>query len=361
MPGSSRRGFTLIELLVVIAIIAVLIALLLPAVQMAREAARRSQCRNNLKQIGLGLHNYHDTYNFFPNGNMNWRWNSSFGYSSTLNGNFAPQVSILPFMEYSSLYNSFNFAFNPWPSISATGGSGGSFTNATSITYRIESYICPSDIVPQANWTGGLAGVVGPCLYPGNNYRWSGGRMGIQKARDGLFTRADRITGVRDVLDGTAFTAAFSERLIGSGFSPSGIVNDKNAYVGLATDLGTGVTNDIWLKAFVESCASLTTRMNPYTNSGGLWAPAAVRYTGYTHTMTPNARSCFASLRGSAANTLNRGSHRGATTATSNHPGGVNVLMADGAVRFVSEGVDREVWWALGSIANQEQISNTSF
>src|SRR5262245_58935433 len=214
MIGPSRRAFTLIELLVVIAIIAVLIALLLPAVQMAREAARRSQCRHNLKQIGLGIHNYHDTYNFFPKGNMNWRW-ATLGYNNgTLNGNFSPQTSILPFMEYSSLYNTINFSFNPWANIGAPGGSGGSITNATSITARVESYLCPSDIVPQANWTNGNAGVIGPCLYPGNNYRSSGGRLGIQKGRDGLFTRADRITGVRDVLDGTAFTAAFSEKLI---------------------------------------------------------------------------------------------------------------------------------------------------
>jgi prepilin-type N-terminal cleavage/methylation domain-containing protein/prepilin-type processing-associated H-X9-DG protein len=375
MNRSSRRGFTLIELLVVIAIIAVLIALLLPAVQMAREAARRTQCRNNLKQIGLGLHNYHDTYGFFPNGNMSWRWNSSTGYNSTLNGNFSPQLSILPYMEYGSLFNSINFISNPWPNAGAPGGSGGSIVNVTSISYRVEAFLCPSDSVPVVNWTGGVANVVGPCMYPGNNYRWSNGKVGSQfgvnfgngnevilLGSDGIFTRANRILGVRDVRDGTAFTAAFSERVIGAAFSGNQRPTKKNSWYAYATDPNAGLVEQR-MKALRDSCLNLTdaSLVNPYSNSGGLWAPAAARYTGYNHHMTPNEKSCFNATRGTAGNTLNRGSMRGMTAPTSFHPGGVNVLMADGTVRFVSDSVDLRIWWAIGTIAGQEAVDNANF
>jgi prepilin-type N-terminal cleavage/methylation domain-containing protein/prepilin-type processing-associated H-X9-DG protein len=338
MIRSVRRGFTLIELLVVIAIIAVLIALLLPAVQMAREAARRTQCRNNLKQIGLGLHNYHDTFGFFPNGNMSWRWTSQGFTGATLNGNFAPQVSILPFMEYAN--------------VGGVGGSGGSKINATVITYRVEAYLCPSDIVPQTNWTGGAANTVGPCMFPGNSYRWNNGRSGTRLLRDGLFTRANTIKGARDVIDGTAFTAAFSERQMGSVFF--GRVTTQNAWHQSVTDPGGNI--ELRLRAIADRCqaaAPPTNNLTGYNNSGGFWAIAATRHSGYNHLMTPNSKSCF------IASTT--GSGRGATTATSFHPGGVNVLMADGTVRFVSDGVDRDIWWAIASTAGQETVSNASF
>jgi prepilin-type N-terminal cleavage/methylation domain-containing protein/prepilin-type processing-associated H-X9-DG protein len=355
MNRSQRRGFTLIELLVVIAIIAVLIALLLPAVQMAREAARRTQCRNNLKQIGLALHNYHDVFDKFPNGNMNWRWitsGSTYAPSGRhLAGNFSPHTSLLPYMEYGNLFNYFNFNFNPWPG----SGSGGNTANVTAITFRIEAFLCPSDVVPQANWTGGIAGVVGPCLYPGNNYRWSDGRSQIHIGeRTGIYTRADRVHGVRDVIDGTANTAVFSERVIGSGFA--GLVTDKNSWYGTAVDPNTGTALQR-LIVYQQNCQNMALPYSTrYSNSGGFWAQAAGRYTSYNHVMTPNQKSCYNSLRTGAG-----GATRGATTASSHHPGGVQVLMCDGAVKFISDGVDRETWWAIATRGHQESISNINF
>src|SRR5437867_3905849 len=119
-----RKGFTLIELLVVIAIIAVLIALLLPAVQMAREAARRTQCRNNLKQIGLAMHNYHATWQMFPGSNMQWNWAGAY-----LTGKWNPLAHMLPYLEMGSIANSLNYNTNPNP----WGQSGAFNTNTTAV------------------------------------------------------------------------------------------------------------------------------------------------------------------------------------------------------------------------------------
>ena len=136
MSSSKRRGFTLIELLVVIAIIAVLIALLLPAVQSAREAARRAQCVNNLKQIGLAMHNYHQTNGVFPQGKS--ESSSALAYSYAGWTEWSAQAMLLPFMEQVPVYNAINFYF--------CGGYGaGSQINGTSWTSIIAAFLCPSD------------------------------------------------------------------------------------------------------------------------------------------------------------------------------------------------------------------------
>jgi prepilin-type N-terminal cleavage/methylation domain-containing protein/prepilin-type processing-associated H-X9-DG protein len=346
MNRATRSGFTLIELLVVIAIIAVLIALLLPAVQMAREAARRTQCRNNLKQIGLAMHNYHDTNGVFPGANMNWRW-----YGAFLNGNFSPQVGMLPYMEYAALYNSFNFVSNPWPGT----GSGGNHLNGTSIFARLEEFLCPSDIITGVQST--LSPSPGVVTWPGNNYRWNNGRAGINMPqgqgywRDGIFTRADRTRGIRDILDGTTNTVAMSERLKGP--QVGGPASVRNLYFANLT-APTGATHKLMVEDHRNKCLAASGALDTrYQIGGGQWAVAAGRYTGYNHWMTPNKASCYWS--GAA------GSTRGSTTASSNHPGGVNCLMADGTVRFVGDSVDWSIWQALASTAGQEAIDNNAF
>src|SRR5262249_52047687 len=211
----TRRGFTLIELLVVIAIIAVLIALLLPAVQSAREAARRAQCINNLKQIGLGMHNYHSTHGTFPlGGTVNW---SRYGYNANW-GTWSAAALLLGYMEGQPLYNAANFN---WVCCWTQGWN----INSTVTTNIINTFICPSDglsPVPTQNdiWTGMT-----------NNYHASAGASTDFGQASGLFAEFSPTVngvsfgapayGVQACTDGTSNTIAFGESLVGSNQQPS--------------------------------------------------------------------------------------------------------------------------------------------
>src|SRR5262245_51615440 len=206
MRAETRRGFTLIELLVVIAIIAVLIALLLPAVQSAREAARRSQCTNNLKQIGLGLHNYHSTHNTFPlGGTVNW--SSSYGGGNQNWGTWSAQALLLGYMEGQPLYNAANFN---WVCCWSQGWN----INSTCTLAIINTFICPSDglsPVPTQNdiWTGMT-----------NNYQASAGPATNFFDPSGLFAESEKCYGAQACTDGTSNTIAYGEALVGSGNTP---------------------------------------------------------------------------------------------------------------------------------------------
>ena len=349
----QSRGFTLIELLVVIAIIAVLIALLLPAVQMAREAARRTQCRNNLKQIGLAMHNYHSTYQMFPGSNMQWNWEGNPAY---LTGKWNPLAQMLPYMEQNAMANALNYNTNPNP----WGGSGTNGTNTTAVRQRLEVFLCPSD-------SGGYTAAL-----PGNNFRYCFGTVPSNaRGGDGLFwmnAPGRKGRSERDVQDGLSQTAAFSERLQPPGVTKA--VSIKNRFLCAIQNATLNIPDDQQrlLQAHTD-CANANVPItqsiaqcdsgglgysNRYNDRGGYWALANNTSNGYNHVMTPNRQAC------AVLGTWGRGG-AGAITATSNHPGGVNVLMVDGAVRFVNDSVDRETWWAIGTVWGREQISNISF
>ncbi len=196
MTARTRRGFTLIELLVVIAIIAVLIALLLPAVQAAREAARRSQCVNNLKQIGLAMHNYHQTNDVFPLG-------------ATLQPNapgtvynwscWSAQAQMLPYLEQGAIYNAINFSYACEPYSEPTArdkgyASLGGYINSTAYNMRVSSFLCPSDPNAGPINDNSYHGSVGTTTYnTGQHTPASTGVFGMQASY-----------GIRDIIDGTS-------------------------------------------------------------------------------------------------------------------------------------------------------------
>ena len=324
MPRTSRRGFTLIELLVVIAIIGVLIALLLPAVQAAREAARRSQCLNNLKQLGLGLHNYHDSTGSLPWGQGYLGWNE-----------WSAPVMLLPFVEQAPLFNSINFANTgnaSQPSIAQ---------NLTSNRSTLSLLLCPSDTDRLTNAEGHT------------NYCYNGGSsvdsMLNPSRFNGIGTNLHNGTmpssiGLRDITDGTSQSAAFCERVKG--------VGNSNGYLDPTTPPGSAANMPSIAsvqQADYQTC--LGNRPNG-SNASGNGVMGQYWFSGYTshgsmynHLMPPNTWSCYSS------------DETGAYTASSRHSGAVNVLFCDGSTRSVKSGVAVPVWWALGTIANNEVVS----
>jgi prepilin-type N-terminal cleavage/methylation domain-containing protein len=312
-----QRGFTLIELLVVIAIIAVLIALLLPAVQQAREAARRSQCKNNLKQIGLALHNYHDTHSTFPPGAF---WALPNGAADPCVGVTHQKgsilVHILPFIDQAPLYAQFDFA-------RCDTDAGWAATNGLGGTNVIPAYLCPSDTTPPkqtsapprgvhnyaacfgAGNTGGATGN-GACQCPNTPFQaWLLPNTNPNNA-PGMFTRAWRTTRIRDNTDGTSNTIYFGE--------------------------------------VRPECSN-------HANNG--WA-SSNNGNGLTSTLIPiNFNSCNTATPADPANGCG---HRCNWVTElgfkSRHVGGAHMLMGDGAVRFLSENIDMFTYSRLGSKAD---------
>ena len=325
----NRRGFTLIELLVVIAIIAILIALLLPAVQQAREAARRTQCRNNLKQIGLALHNYESTMGILPAG--------TFNASSTLLGksnNSSPHPMLMPYLELGAGYNLFNFNVDI----------NGDASNLAARMQRVPVFQCPSQ-------PGAAAFVVSQC--PNGcgttNYVQSLGANANYASNNGPFGRRYGAR-FRDITDGLSNTAIFGEIVIGPATtSANGVVA-----AGSPDDLrvATNVAYASWDASptgdtiAIPDCDNRAT--SAYLYRGKQYYRGSVATTYYSHTLTPNSRrrDCIRSV----------GIDRGHMAARSFHTGGVSIVMADGAVRFVSENIDDQVWRGVGSKAGSEVL-----
>jgi len=360
----SRLGFTLIELLVVIAIIAVLIALLLPAVQAAREAARRSQCINNLKQLGLAVHNYAGQNNCFPLKDMYPHVAGiSCGWSLSW------PLALLPGLEQTSMYNAFNFSFSVAGADYDTPCSGGNgWVNTTVGRAQIASLLCPSESMTQH--PDGTSGGFGTMNYYGNL-----GGPGILATHTGMIIPNDAgVTAVMgtdygrggpvtfaSVTDGTSNTALFSEKLFGN---PNGVstmrASSNNSKRGLFNPSGTSAhdTGDqAQALAFLTSCKSIPGTTVAASSIAGLsWIKAYPSYSAinaYTHFGPPNSLTC-------AVDNAYWGGPSAAVPPNSNHSGGVNVGMADGSVKFIKDSVNLQAWWATGTRAGGEAVSSDS-
>lgn len=316
----SRRGFTLVELLVVIAIIGILVGLLLPAVQAAREAARRMQCGNNLKQLGLALHNYESSNKRMPAGR-------------SPNSNLSTFAALMPYLEQVALYEAIDFT---QPSTHPR--------NDLPRGALITTLLCPSDKV-------GSVPIVG---WAGTNYRTNqgatilnsqpstvagGANFGMPEPNGpfvpGQFKRFGAIT------DGLSNTAAFSEHGLG----------DFSNAVSSVTDTFRPGTYPNTLDEAVQQCNAVNVSdlsMQGNSNVGAPWLSGSHSTTNYFHVAPPNGRSCMFPPQ------------RIATSAQSYHTGGVQVGRCDGSVSFVSQNIDILAWRAIGSIDGGETTSGAN-
>jgi prepilin-type N-terminal cleavage/methylation domain-containing protein/prepilin-type processing-associated H-X9-DG protein len=331
MSHRQQRGFTLIELLVVIAIIAVLIALLLPAVQAAREAARRAQCVNNMKQIGLSMHNYHQVHNTFCPGKMNYGW-----------GTWV--IFTLQYIEGGALYNAWNQSGNTVDTNAVL--TYGAPPNTTVSRTRIMTYTCPSD-TPDA-----LYGTM-----PMYNYACNWGNTDVSQhasVKDPFnaslnvsflgapFTDESSTTlggtfGIQAITDGTSNTLLASEVVQGQG-AASGVI---------AASAGSQTTYDIRGFVIWGDATGFETLIPPNSTYPDIIYTA--NHCAYPYSINPPCVPTGGQYPSSLYGSRGR------------HPGGVNSLLADGHVQFIKNSINIQTWRALGTIRGGEVISSDAF
>jgi len=306
----KAKGFTLVEVLVVIAVLSLLVALILPAVQAAREAARSMGCKNNLKQLGIGIANYGTVYGSLPPGEM--------GRSS-----LSIHAAILPFIEGHALYASLNYFL-----------SGGDAANRTVFQSSVSIFLCPSDAGP---------GEATACTNYAGNSGYEPQAFGFNGAFSpwhdpGVVTTPILIpqpsVDYASIGDGTSNTVAMSEILTGTtdnfANSPRRTLFEPAIYMPDPSQFGT----------FINQCATLNESFPIGINSRGtLWLLANAKSTFYNHAMSPNSRSCFNGSDGFA----------GIISATSQHDNSVNCLFIDGHVPSIKNSISSEIWRALGT------------
>ena len=351
---SASRGFTLIELLVVIAIIAVLIALLLPAVQAAREAARRAQCVNNLKQLGLAMHNYHSANDSFPMG-ATLCYYPKIGYTTW--NNWSAHAMMLNFMEQTPLYNAINF------NLEGRGFDDASVMNSTAFNAKIATFICPSDPNGGRVNDNCYFGSVGTSTNAGDDVPPRGGtnkQPPFSSPTSGVF--GFRLAyGLRDITDGSSNTIAFSEGQAGAAtttVTPGNMIMNAGLS-GMAYFLSANQGANLVL-ADLQTCSSKYVASNSGNISFGHghdWGVGGTGATLFNTIVPPNSTQyswsacrtdCGGGCDGASMDYSNAGSY---------HPGGSNFLLADGSVKYLKGSIAMQTYWALGTRSGGEVVS----
>jgi prepilin-type N-terminal cleavage/methylation domain-containing protein/prepilin-type processing-associated H-X9-DG protein len=335
-----RRAFTLIELLVVIAIVAILIALLVPAVQKVRQAAARTQCQNNLKQIGLALHSYLNANKALPPVFPATPKPPFAGIVPDYFYTWSVLAQVNPYLEQTAIFNNMNLdePLYSLPTLNVLPD------NKFAVQQIIPIFLCPSDKMQPVGGGYGVP-VFGPVNYAacvGSGTTAGGPPYGSPWDADGIF-RAKVKCKIIEITDGFSNTVAFSESTLGDG---------PTMAVGPIPGKAESVYANVPSPLTPEACAKANL-WNVQQRRGYLWATGEIRAASYNHFYPPNPPEydCVANLSIPGPQLYTA---VGFKAARSFHPGGVNALMADGAVRFIANSIQPNIWSALGTRAGGE-------
>ena len=339
----QRPAFSLVELLVVIAIIGILMALLVPAVQRTRESAARAACANHLMQIGIALHNYQSEHKALP---PVFPASPKPPYNTIVPAYFdtwSVLAQLCPYLEQTAVYNKLNLnePLYTLPSLNIL------LDNQFAVQQVVPVFLCPSDRMQPVGGGYGVA-TLGPVNYAaciGTGTTSGGPPYGSPWDADGLF-RAQVHTKLKEVTDGLSNTVAFSESVLGEGPTmASGPIpgSHKTIYANVSPPLTPAECDaaNLW---------------NVQLPRGYLWASGEIRCASYNHYYPPNPPNydCVANL---STPGVQQYTAVGFRAARSNHTGGVNVLIADGAVRFIDDAVDLAVWRAISTRSGDEAVA----